>query len=364
MSENNNPNQSIETQKKVDLSIRVKFLIFFLTSIILIIGIFWMKTNNYVTTSTEINTQKVFEDAATNISNQISMWIEMNYKQMEILAKSSDMNSMNQASQTAVLKEFVKTNPWVYLAFTTDLNGKNIARSDKNPLTDYSDRAYVKEIRDGKKSSWQRVVGKTSGKPALILSTSIMSDGEKKGVFAIAMTLDELSKQVIKWRRGTTGSAFLMDNENYVIASRDNQYSEKFQTFPYPIEVIFESSLTSYNDKDGNAYIAMIKETIFGWKILVSQSRSEVYQDLSKFRNFMFVLIGVILVVMIPVVILLAGGISSDILKLADITDRLSNGELGLINDVKSNDEIGVLADSIRKIQRSLKIAHDMLSKK
>lgn len=364
MSENNNPNQSVETQKKVDLSIKVKFLIFFLTSIILIIGIFWMKTNNYVATSTEINTQKVFEDAATNISNQINMWIEMNYKQMEILAKSSAMNSMNQASQTTELKEFVKTNPWVYLAFTTDMNGKNIARSDKNPLTDYSDRVYVKDIRDGKKSSWQIVVGKTSGKPALILSTPIMSDGEKQGVFAIAMTLNELSKQVINWRRGATGSAFLMDNENHVIASRDNQYNEKFQTFPYPIDVIFESSLTSYNDKDGSAYIAMLKETVFGWKILVSQSRSEVYQDLNKFRNFMFIVIGVILVVMIPVVILLAGGISSDILKLADIADRLSNGELGLINDVKSNDEIGVLADSIRKIQRSLKIAHDMLSKK
>ena len=364
MSEDKNANQSVELRRKVDLSIKVKFLIFFLVSISLVIGIFWMKMNNYVTASTELNTQKVFEDAATNISNQISMWIDMNYRQMEVLARSASMRSMDESSQTSELKEFVKTNPWVYLAFTTDMNGKNIARSDGKPLVDYSDRAYMKDIREGKRTSWQRVIGKTSGKPALILSVLIMDKGEKKGVFAIAMTLEELSKQVINWRRGSTGSAFLLDNENYVIASRDNQYNEKFQTFPYTIDVIFESSLTSYNDKDGSTYIAMLKETVFGWKVLVSQSRKEVYEDLSKFRNFTFVAIGVILLVVIPVVVLLAGGVSSDILKLADIADRLSSGELNLINDVKSNDEIGILADSIRKIQRSLKIAHDMLSKK
>ena len=76
----------------------------------------------------------------------------------------------------------------MYLVFTTDLNGMNVARNDDNDLKDYSDRQYVQDITSGKDIAWQNLIGKTSKKPALVIAVPIQKNGQTIGVMAAAMT--------------------------------------------------------------------------------------------------------------------------------------------------------------------------------
>ena len=74
----------------------------------------------------------------------------------------------------------------MYLVFTTDINGMNVARNDGKELKDYSDRQYVQDITSGKDLTWQNLIGKTSKQPALVIAVPIRKNNQTIGVMAAA----------------------------------------------------------------------------------------------------------------------------------------------------------------------------------
>ena len=60
----------------------------------------------------------------------------------------------------------------------------------------------------------QVLIGKTSGKPAFVLSVPIREEGEPiSGVLAIAMKITDISERVTQAQIGKTGYAFLVDED-------------------------------------------------------------------------------------------------------------------------------------------------------
>lgn len=66
---------------------------------------------------------------------------------------------------------------------------------------------------------------------------------------------------------------------------------------------------------------------------------------------------GIILIVGVFVGIFTARGISQPIMHLVEVTDRISMGEVDVTVDVHGKDEIGKLAEAIRRMAASIKIA-------
>ncbi|MDZ7580835.1 MAG: hypothetical protein U5R30_09515 [Deltaproteobacteria bacterium] len=100
--------------------------------------------------------------------------------------------------QNPILESIVKTKDWNDLAFTVDPDGNNIGRNDGKPLTFYGDRVVFQTGGPGlalRKTGADRPHLQAAG---LVLSTAIRSDDDPqlKGVLAIAMTLDDISKRV------------------------------------------------------------------------------------------------------------------------------------------------------------------------
>ena len=77
----------------------------------------------------------------------------------------------------------------------------------------------------------------------------------------------------------------------------------------------------------------------------------------------LILLAGSVLLVLI-IAWLSARAIVSPLTKLADAAERMSLGELNIKIDIKSKDEIGLLAQSIGRLQTSLKLAINRLRKK
>jgi methyl-accepting chemotaxis protein len=73
--------------------------------------------------------------------------------------------------------------------------------------------------------------------------------------------------------------------------------------------------------------------------------------------HFLYVLIGVTIIVVSSLSFLLARTISRPILYLAGVADQISTGKLGTKIEMSRGDEIGTLIDSIRRMQRSLALA-------
>jgi len=82
-----------------------------------------------------------------------------------------------------------------------------------------------------------------------------------------------------------------------------------------------------------------------------------------KFEIF-YVLIGVVLVILLIVIFFYSRSVIQPIRYLSDVADRISMGELDAPIDLKAKGEVGILAESIRRMQASVRAAIERLQKR
>ena len=302
------------------------------------------------------------------LAKEVDEWVDKNTRVLETVANLSQMQGMIQWQQEDLLKAVQKEYPWMYLVFTTDRNGINIARSDGKKLKDYSNRQYVKDVISGKKLAWQNLIGKTSKKPALVLAVPIVRDGETVGVLATAMTRDAISKLVTNWKQGKTGSVFLVDQNDKVVAHQNNAFvvqQKDMSTNPL-VQASRKDKKRSieFRDVGGQEALGFTQKTKLGWLLAIQQDKDEAYGELKKAQQFAYTLLGVTIVVIILISLLASRAIVTPIKKLTDAANRISVGELDVEITPTSSDEIGDLANAIIRMQDSIRLSISRLRKK
>jgi methyl-accepting chemotaxis protein len=258
----------------------------------------------------------------------------------------------------------------MYLVFTVGANGMNIARNDGQPLVPYGDRQYYKDVMAGKAMSWQTVVGRTSNVPALVIAVPIKEDNRVLGVLAAAMTVDDISKQIATWKRGATGYAFLIDEKGNVIAHPTAQVVQKRENLnSYPLIAEFRrkgwTTLTTlFTAPNGEGALGHARSNNLGWILALQQEEREVFDSLNVLQNFALALLAVTALLAAAIAWFSARAIAKPIMKLTDAAERMSMGDLNVRIDVRSGDEIGLLAEAIGRMQTSLRMAMERLRKK
>ena len=354
---------------------RVKFGLF--TKIILVmlivsllpLTIFWWITFKETDNRVRSDTELLMTLTAQGLGAQVESWIENNIWVLRSTAKLPAIISMNRSAQEPVLRKVQAEYPFMYLVFTVGLDGKNTARSDNVPLKDYSDRQYYKDIIKGKKLSWQTLIGKTSKKPALVLSVPIYQQDNLVGVMAAAMNIDEISKFVANWRKGKTGFAFLIDNKGKVVAHQRKDFVVKQRNLSrHPLIAAYRkgkwtTKTLTFKEK-GKLTLGHVRGIKYGWALALQQESQEVYAPLKRVRNFALSLLFVTFVLVTLIAFMSARTIVRPIMTLTDVAERMSLGDLNMQINVPSKDEIGLLAQAIKRMQTSLRLAMERLRKK
>ena len=233
---------------------------------------------------------------ANALAEEVNEWIDKNVRVLKTVAQMPGIQSMNRFEQEILLKAVQKEYPWMYLVFTTDINGMNIARNDGKDLTDYSDRQYVQDITSGKELAWQNLIGKTSKQPALVIAVPIKKNDQTIGVLAAAMTRDDISRRIANWTQGKTGFAFLVDQDGKAIAHQKKEFVEQQQDLSqYPLIKAGKTQnagLIEFKDAAGVASIGFAKTTPLGWTLAIQQSKDEAFAELKAAQLFAFILMG------------------------------------------------------------------------
>jgi methyl-accepting chemotaxis protein len=299
----------------------------------------------------------------------INAWDDTNVRALRQASRLSDIVSMKAERQTPVLQSMGMTYEWSYLMFTVAPDGSNISRNDSAPLTSYGDRSYFKEVLAGQEMGRQVVMGKSSGKPALILAAPVRNDDrELVGVIAMAMTLSDVSQTVVNTRIGETGHAILLDAGNKVIA-HGSSYKVKtalqdFSAYPaLKVEgITVEPAQYSF---EGKKMVGFARKLPQGWTLLIEQEYDEAYAPLARMESDARILIGVAILLVIGVAFLFGQQLTRPIRQLTAITQELSNGKLDVaIPQTTRSDEIGSLARAIERLGISMQMAMDRLRKK
>ena len=187
---------------------------------------------------------------------------------------------------------------------------------------------------------------------------------------AAAMTVDEISDNIATWRQGKTGFAFLVDEKGFVVSHPDKQYVTKRKNLnSHPLIANFRkkgwrTTTTQFNAPNGETAFGHVRSNNYGWALVLQQQNKEVFESFNRVQEFALILLaGTVLLVLI-IAWFSARAIVTPIMKLTDAAERMSLGELNVKIDIKSKDEIGLLAQAIGRMQTSLRLAMNRLRRK
>jgi methyl-accepting chemotaxis protein len=329
---------------------------------------FWVVQFSQMNDRLRADIENLMAATGKGMAGQVDEWIDKNVRVLEAAAQLPDIASMDRSRQEPILTAIQQAYPWMYLVFTINESGMNVARSDQEALKDYSDRQYYKDVISGKEVSWETLIGKTSNLPALILAVPIKSEGKVIGVLANAMTVQDISQKVATWRQGTSGFAFLVDQKGKVIAHHVQEYYLKQRNLnEHPLVAAFmggRNGSLSFAGDNGTPCIGYVCGTKYRWALAVQQEEREALNTLWRMREFAYVVLAVTVAIVLVVAWFLARSLVSPIKELTTAADRMSLGELNVEIKTSARDEIGQLAEAIGRMQDSLRLSIERLRRR
>jgi methyl-accepting chemotaxis protein len=229
------------------------------------------------------------------------------------------------------------------------------------PGYDVSSKEYYKAVSENRICITDPYLDAIAGGIVITISAPITVNGKIEGLAAVDIAIENMTNMVGEYELGDTGYFTLLTKNNIIAAHKDEDSLLK----PISEIDISDNIIQSINQNDnkvieysykGNELLGSnIQIGNTGWQILSSMPKDEF---MSNTRQIIFTIIIVFLIVLVLLLIVLSLFIkkmTKPIKYITDVTNKLAEGELDVDINIKSNDEIGVLATSIGSLTDRLK---------
>lgn len=304
--------------------------------------------------------EKIIGLEAAKLENNISQWLKMNVAALKNISEQPDIISLKPEKQKPILENLLHHYENLYIAHTTDLAGTNIARSDDKPADKYPDRKWLHGAKAGNEITYQTLVGKTSKKPAVCMSTPILKQKIIKAVAITCSTVDAIAEQVRQIDLGKTGVAIVVDETGQVVAHTNPEYTSgdnliNLAQFP-PVSNILAGNQGKFifADEEGIEWISQSKSLKNGWKVMTLQQTREAFAGEREYQQVAVLLILVIILVTSTLTFIIASSGVKPIIELTDVSLNVADGNFDTRLEDNRQDEIGVLLNSFNQMAQKL----------
>ena len=354
-------------------SLRLRFPLWILLGVTspVLVGITWAGSRASEVISNK--TAKILGIEAKSLKNTVEQWIDFNVLTVQNLSKQTDIVSLDPPNQAIALKRVIENYPAIYTANTVNSQGFNLARGDGEKLKDYSDRTWFQNAIAGK-ITYQTLVGRTSKQPAVCFAAPIRQQEVVAGVTMMCSALKEITEQVGTGATniGDTGDAFVVNELGQVIAHSDSTVISgeslvDLSSYP-PVQNLLSgdlgqalpfhnrSSLT-FEDESGVKWVSQGIRLDNGWGVIVQQEAEEAFLLAQKMQRDI-IIIGLATVTLTGIITwLLVDRLVEPIQKMTEVADRMAQGDLEQRVNIDSQDELGILADSLNMMAHQLEDA-------
>ena len=301
------------------------------------------------------------EENNVMLSTNVMTWLTLHQRTLKEIAILPDISSMNAIRQRFILQVIATAHPNLFLVQTTDLSGVNVARNDNSELKDYHDRDWFLGARSGAPITFEVLISRTTGEPALNMAAPIHNDlGDMVGVVSIVSELDEISQETLQDYESGHAISYIVDAKNHVVAHPDPSYTAEelrdLSAYP-PVAALRrgESGWISFTDENNEVWHAYVSQLENGWGIITQQSESALFASLNQFRRVTIVLIGLGTALMLALAWFTIRRTLQPIAVLTDTVSAIAGGDLNRVAEVKSEDEIGILATTFNSMTAQLR---------
>ncbi len=309
----------------------------------------------------EDNAKNVLSTQADSLTNSVASWDAGIRLAVRNISQQPVIQTMDPTQQKPALESMADIYTGMYLIFTVDAEGNNVARSDDGENTFYGDREWFKGSMAGNEITLQTVIGRTTGEPALTYSSPIRNaNDEIVGATLAATDLDILTESVGAIQIGETGFGYLVDENGVVLAHPDPAFTAgelvNLSDLPPVARVLNrEAGYFEYTDENDVVWFAHLQPLDNGWGIVVQQEKTEAQAAVYQFLvSAVFIIIALLSLIGF-LVWLAAGRVISPIFTLTNAATAVASGNFNENVEIKQTDEIGTLAVAFNSMTEQLR---------
>jgi HD-GYP domain-containing protein (c-di-GMP phosphodiesterase class II) len=364
---------------------RILFSILVLLFAIGVVPLLW--TSYRLVTSSreslELTQREMQLDKARSLSSQVGLYVESLHDQVAVIARTLEIDAerlpfsglLERISEQEALKRYPEEDDRLIYVAVVDSTG---TRAPYGGI-ELPDPA----IRDMLREGFQRgqhgtsmvsvpLVSPSLQEPVLVFGEPVRSGNRVLGVVLAVASLQPVRRMTAESGEEGLLDVYVVDNRGRLIAHSDldvplqndmsgidivrfflesGQQAGATMSFAIPAEGGARKMLGTYRAVQDNS----------GWGVIVQVDEKTAYYDADVLFRESMLLVSVVTALAVVLGTLFAGQISRPIRRLADGARHLAGGDYGTRVDIRSENEVGVLADAFNVMGEEIQKAIEQI---
>lgn len=250
--------------------------------------------------------------------------------------------------------------------YVADLEGNQIAKTGTKKLENVSKIWNFQIAKEGEEIISDILPDSQTSKPIQTITIPIIEDKKVVGVLSAKIDFERMLFSIKNIDVGKNGSLFVVaSNGRVIVHTYMEQLSDLNLSKSPVVEAVLNGErgvLKGYIDELGHQVVgSYVPIWELGWGVVIQRTLTDIGTEVEQVRNtiFMAIIISVLSAI-------LAGWLMSKIITkpiglLANASEKVAQGDLDTLVNVKSSNEIGVLASSFNQMVVSLRKSRNEL---
>ncbi len=303
---------------------------------------------------------------ANNLSNGLGILVGDLQGAVAMQAKNDRLKGIlreeTEASKrdaVTALKELNQFDESIQAANLLDTAGNTLASSDPAAKGNFADREYFKKAMAGETNVSEPIISRVTQKPVFLVATPVKLGEKIAGVLYVRVDLAKFSEDMVDpVKLGQSGYAFMTGKTGVVISHPDKSQILKTkigETEWGKTMLANASGIVSYRQDGRDVSAIYMKEKSTGWYAVISVSSDDIAKAASSVRNTSLLLCAVGIALVCLAIVLILNQMLRSLSSCVAYAENVANGNLDHRFEMKRNDELGVLGESLCKMVQSLR---------
>lgn len=306
-------------------------------------------------------TYQLNEEKLKIVEAEINGMLDKHFNTIQTIARQPAVYNFDYDNVKPVLEDAASVNPDLVLALVTN-EGEQRVKSNDEPITNVSDRAYYQQAINGtEKYISDAVQGRTSKKLMVVISTPVRdTDDNIVGVLQADIQLTKLSDFITELSEDNS-TVYVLSRQGKVLAHPNAEYvqnQEDFSSLKYIQDGLAgkNASIRAKNIEGKSVIVSSYFNELVGWLVVVETPVSAAMSSAYKLLNVSIAMFLITAVIAAFVGFYYSKRFTKPFVDLSSIMTVIADGELKDFDvKIKSKDEIGQVYNSCRTMTQNLR---------